>query len=139
MQAEGYTGAQGSKRQGYAASIPEPGVARWILTQPLMPHEGVTIVLRFPKGIIAKPSTGQYVRWFLHDNRAILLGLGTFLLMFCYLLLSCCASAATPTRASSSPATPPAGYPPSALRFIRKMAPDDAGFTADLWTWRSRD
>lgn len=133
MQAEGYTGAQGSKGQGYAAAIPEPGVAHWMLTQPLMPHEGMTIALRFPKGIIAQPSTGQYARWFLHDNRAILLGLGTFLLMFCYLLLSWLRVGRDPDPGIIiARYTPPAGYPPSALRFIRKMAPDDAGFTADL-------
>ena len=34
-------------------SVPQPGVARWQLTQPLAPQEGFTVVLTFPKGLIA--------------------------------------------------------------------------------------
>ena len=133
MQAEGYTGAQGSKGQDFAASIPEPGVARWALIKPLMPREGLTIVLSFPNGVIAKPSTEQRARWFLHDNRAILIGLGTFLLMFCYLLLSWLRVGRDPEPGIIiARYTPPAGYAPSELRFIRKMNFDDRCFTADL-------
>jgi Predicted membrane protein (DUF2207). len=51
LHAEGYTGPQGAKGTAYTAEIPEPGVARYTLTQPLGPYEGFTIVLSFPKGI----------------------------------------------------------------------------------------
>ena len=46
MKAEGYTGAQGTQGHGLRRrTSPRPGVARWRLTQPLAPHEGITVVL----------------------------------------------------------------------------------------------
>ena len=49
MQAEVYTGVQGRQEQDYAAQIVGPGRARWDLTAPLAPTEGLTIVLSFPR------------------------------------------------------------------------------------------
>ncbi len=133
MKAEGYTGPQGSKNQYYVATLPEPGVARWTLTQALSAREGLTIVLSFPKGIISAPSREQKVRWFLHDNRAILVGLGTLLLMFGYLLMNWFRIGRDPDPGVIiARYEPPAGYAPSELRFIKKMMPDDRCFTADL-------
>ena len=59
LAAEGYTGAQGTRGQGYVAETPEPGLARWRLTAPLAPGEGLTIVLSFPKGLVPEPTTAQ--------------------------------------------------------------------------------
>jgi hypothetical protein len=41
--------------------------------------EGVTIVVRFPKGVVAEPGVGRRARWFYDDNKGLLLvlvGLG---------------------------------------------------------------
>ncbi|HSC15433.1 MAG TPA: DUF2207 domain-containing protein, partial [Gammaproteobacteria bacterium] len=56
MAAEGYTGPQGARGSDYSARLSAPGVARWELTAPLSPHEGLTIVLSFPKSVIAEPT-----------------------------------------------------------------------------------
>ena len=133
MKAEGYTGAQGSKDQHYTASLAEPGEARWVLTQPLQPREGLTIVLSFPKGLIAQPSSGQQVRWFLHDNRGVLVAVATFLLVFAYLLVNWLRIGRDPDPGIIiARYAPPAGFAPSELRFIKRMNFDDRCFSADL-------
>ncbi len=133
MRAEGYTGAQGEKGQDFTATLPAPGEARWTLKNPLPPQNGLTIVLSFPKGIVAAPSAGQKATWFLKDNRSILMALGALILMFGYLFLRWTQIGRDPPAGIIiSRYEPPAGYSPAALRFIRKMAADDRCFTADL-------
>src|SRR5688500_10773122 len=85
LRAEGYTGAQGSQGDGYIAETPSAGVARWRLTRPLAPQEGFTIVLSFPKGVIAAPTRAQRIAWLLKDNRGVLVALAGLiaLLAFC--------------------------------------------------------
>src|SRR5690606_14834252 len=85
--AEGYTGVQGARDQAYAAGTPEPGLARWRLTAPLAPGEGLTIVLSFPKGLAPEPTAAQKLRWLLADNRAVLVALAGLLalLAWCFL------------------------------------------------------
>src|SRR5690606_2427532 len=65
---EGYSGARGARGQDFEAVIAAPGVARWTLTRPLAPGEGLTTVLSFPKGIVAPPSSTRDAFWLLRDN-----------------------------------------------------------------------
>jgi len=48
---EGYTGSQESKGQDYTARM-DNGVPLFTTTRPLNPRQGLTIVVRFPKGFI---------------------------------------------------------------------------------------
>ncbi|MEO6103351.1 MAG: DUF2207 domain-containing protein, partial [Pseudoxanthomonas sp.] len=133
MQAEGYTGAQGEKLAGYDAKVTAPGVARWLLTQPLAPREGFTIVLGFPKGLVTAPTHQQRWLWLLKDNRGVLIALAGLiaLLAFC---------ARRWQQRGRDPAAgvviarydPPAGYSPAGLRFMRRMAYDTRCFSSDL-------
>ena len=84
MTAEGYTGAQGSKEQAYRAEILEPGHAHWEVTRVLQPSEGFTIVLSFPKGLIAAPSGVQRILWLLQDNRGLLIAVIGLILLIVY-------------------------------------------------------
>lgn len=133
LRAEGYTGAQGSHGQGYTAILPAPGEARWQLDGPLPPFQGLTIVLSFPKGIVTQPSLPQRLRWFLKDNRGVLVALGTLLLMLGYLYLRWWQVGRDPEPGLIIVRyNPPQGYSPAALRFIRERNTDDRCFTADL-------
>jgi len=85
MSAEGYTGPQGAKGSGYAAELPAPGVARYTLTGPLAPNEGFTVVLTFPKGLVAAPSDADRGRWFLRDNRGVLVAVSGLLILLLYM------------------------------------------------------
>lgn len=133
MRAEGYTGEQGANGQDYAASLPEAGRAHWQLTRPLAPREGMTIVLGFPKGIIAAPTKSQRLRWLLKDNRGVLVALGALFAMCLYAFRRWKAVGRDPKPGIViARYEPPKGYSPAALRFIQKMGGDNRCVTSDL-------
>ena len=133
LQAEGYTGAQGEQGQGFVASIAAPGIARWVLTQPLAPQQGFTVVLGFPKGIVTEPTRTQRSLWLLQDNRGVLVALAGLLLLSFFCLRRW-------QRVGRDPAPgviitrydPPPGYSPAGLRFVQRMGYDTRCFSADL-------
>lgn len=133
LRAECYTGAQGMQGQACAGSSAAAGEAHWRLTAPLAPQEGLTIVLSFPKGVVAAPTAAQRAWWLLKDNRGVLVALGALLGMLAFMLRRW-------QRIGRDPAPgiiiaryqPPAGYSPAALRFIRRMNSDTRCITADL-------
>jgi uncharacterized membrane protein YgcG len=131
--AEGYTGYQGTTEQNYTAEIPEPGVARYRLTQPLQPYQAFTVVLTFPKGVIAEPTQAQRAGWLLRDNLPVLLILLGVLTLLFYTIREWRRVGRDP-RAGVIIARyqPPADYTPGALRFMRRMRYDMRCFTADV-------
>lgn len=133
LHVEAYTGAQSQKGNAYDAKVTGPGTARWLLTQPLAPREGFTIVMSFPKGLVAQPSSMQRWMWLLKDNRGVLIALGALiaLLTFCFRRWRRLGRDPKPgviiTRYD-----PPPGYSPAGLRFMQRMAYDTRCFSADL-------
>lgn len=133
LRAECYTGAQGMQGQACTGSAAAAGEAHWRLTAPLAPQEGLTIVLSFPKGVVAAPAAAQRAWWLLKDNRGVLVALGALLGMLAFMLRRW-------QRVGRDPAPgiiiaryqPPPGYSPAALRFIRRMSSDTRCITADL-------
>ena len=131
MSAEGYTGSQGAKGQAYTAEVPDAGLVRWQLTQPLAPYEGFTVVMTFPKGVIVAPTTSQRLRWFLRDNGGVLAAVIGWLL-----LLAFCAHEWR--RVGRDPRKgiviaryePPEGHSPASLRYLQKMGYDTRCFSA---------
>jgi hypothetical protein len=133
IKVEGYTGAQGEQGHGYDAKVAAPGIARWLLARPLAPREGMTVVMSFPKGLVAAPTRMQRVLWLLKDNRGVLIALAGLvaLLLFC---------ARRWNRLGRDPKPgviiarydPPAGYSPAGLRFMQRMAYDTRCFSSDL-------
>ena len=133
MRVEAYTGSQGQQGQAYDAKVTGPGTARWLLTQPLAPREGFTVVLGFPKGLVVAPTRTQRWLWLLKDNRGVLVSLVALiaLLGFCVHRWN---------RVGRDPKAgviiarydPPEGYSPAGLRFMRRMAYDTRCFSSDL-------
>ncbi len=133
MTAEGYTGAQGSRDQGFTTEIAAPGVARWRLSAPLAPREGFTVVLSFPKGLVVQPTRSQKLWWLLKDNRAGLIALAGLVL-----LLAFCITRWRKLGRDPRPGPvvveyePPDDLSPAALRYIRRMSHDTVCFSADV-------
>lgn len=133
LRLDAYTGVQGERGAGFDAKVSAPGEARWLLTRPLAPGEGLTVVLGFPKGIVAAPSTAQRWIWLLRDNAGVLAALAGSLLLLGFCLLRWRRVGRDPrpgiiiTRYD-----PPAGYSPAGLRFMQRMGYDTRCFSADL-------
>jgi hypothetical protein len=131
--AEAYTGPQGAQGTAYTAAVPEPGLAEYRLTSELAPREGFTIVLTFPKGLVAEPTSADRTGWFLRDNAGVLVALLGFLAMLLY-------SAMTWWRVGRDPRPgiiipryePPAEHTPASLRYLQRMDYDMRCFSADL-------
>ena len=131
MSAEGYTGPQGAKGQAYAAELPDAGTARWHLTQPLAPGEGLTVVLTFPKGIVAAPTTQQRLFWFLRDNRGVLMATIGWLLLLAFCVYEWRRVGRDPRKGIViARYEPPEGHGPANLRYLQRMGYDTRCFSA---------
>ena len=135
MAAEGYTGPQGAQGRGYAATLAAPGVARWELTAPLSPREGLTIVLSFPKGIVAEPTQTERVGWVLADNRGVLAALAGLALLLVYVVRRWRQVGRDPEPGVViARYEPPQGRSPAELRYLKRRRYDMRCFTSDLLT-----
>jgi uncharacterized membrane protein YgcG len=133
LHVEGYTGPQGAKDQDYAASVVGPGHARWRLGRPLSPREGLTVVLTFPKGIVAEPTRAQTLWWLLKDNRGVLVALAGLVVLLVFCLRRWRAIGRDPAPGVViARYEPPEGHSPAALRYVRRMGHDARCFSADL-------
>ncbi len=133
--AEAYTGPQGAQGQNYRARIVAPGVARWVLSEPLAPYEGLTIVLSFPKGLVSEPGAGRRIGWLLKDNIGVLVALAGLAILLIYCVRRWRAIGRDP-RAGVIIARyePPTDWSPAELRYLLRGSYDTRCFTSDLLT-----
>lgn len=130
---EGYTGPQESKGQDYRASVDASGLAQFYTTRPLGPGEGLTIVVTFPKGVVA--ATPLPTRNWNRTGGTFNLwpGIIGLLLVTAYFLLAWWLYGKDIPQGTIIPRyTPPAGYSPAALRFVRRMGFDHKTFATAL-------
>ncbi len=133
LSVDGWTGAQGTRGRGVVASRPAAGTARWDLTAPLQPGEGLTVLLAFPKEVVAVPTGTQRLRWLLADNSALLVALLGFFVVAGYCLLRWHQVGRDPPPGIViARYHPPEGVSPAGLRFIRRMGYDTRCFSADV-------
>ncbi len=130
---DGYTGPQGAAGTAFESRVEPGGVVLFHTTKPLGPHEGLTIVVRWPKGFIQPPTDAQKFRWFLEDNRGALIGLGGLLVVLIYYGLTWLAVGKDPAAGVIMPLyQPPAGFSPAAIRYVSRMEYDNRIFAANV-------
>ena len=127
-----FTGPQGSRERAYQAEV-QGQVARIAASRPLGPHEGLTVVVGWPKGHVSEPSRSQRLGWLLRDNRGLLVsGLG-LLLVLGYLGWAWRRYGIDPPRGVIFPHyEPPSGYSPASARYIMRMGYDNRAFVAAI-------
>ncbi len=133
MALDAYTGRSGEKGQDHRSVSPAPGEAIFRSTRELSPGEGLTISVGFPKGIVAEPTRGDRWRWFLRDNRGVLIGLAGLLLLVGFYAWRWLLVGRDPSPGPIFPRySPPEGYSPGELRVLRRMGHDHSSFAADV-------
>ena len=125
-----YTGASGSTEQNYTAEL-QDGSARFTGTTILSAGEGLTVVLTWPKGIIAEPARAARAEQLLSDNTGLLIALLTLALSFFYLYRMWSKVGRDPASGVIFPHyEPPEGFSPASIRYISRHHYDSKAFTA---------
>jgi uncharacterized membrane protein YgcG len=133
MRLDAYTGPQGAQGKAAEATASAPGVARYQLTAPLAPYEGLTVVLGFPKGIVREPTDADRTRLFFSDNKGALTAVAGFLFLLLYTFRQWRAVGRDPQKGVVIARYEPGeGQTPAGLRYMMKMGYDVRCFTADI-------
>ena len=132
LSAEAYTGLFGARGRAYTSEL-RAGGASFESTRGLAPHEGMSIVLGFPKGIVREPGAWQRAAWWLSDNRGAALGVAGALLLFVFLYWRWSAVGRDPRAGPKFPRyEPPPGMGAADVRFVDRMGYDDKCLAAAL-------
>lgn len=133
MRLNGYTGSSGEKGAAFEAAAPSDGVATFRTTAPLAPEQGLTIVVGFPKGLVAEPTRAQRWGWFLRDNRGVLVAVAGLLALVAFYAWRWHRYGRDPQAGPIFPHyAPPEGFTPGELRMLRRMGPDHLCFASDV-------
>jgi uncharacterized membrane protein YgcG len=132
LKVEAYTGRQGARGRDFGAEARDGG-ARFETRRALGPHEGLTIVVMFPKGTVHEPTWRERADWWLADNRGAAAGFGGFLLLLAFLYWRWTLVGRDPRAGPRFPRyEPPPGLGPAGVRYVDRMAFDDRAFAAAL-------
>jgi uncharacterized membrane protein len=128
----GYTGHMGERESNFSASIDKNSVT-FTTTKELLPEQGLTIVVGWPKGFIAEPSWYQKTYWFIRDNFIKLWGfLGLLLLLLFYYIAHLFVRRADQQGTIIPFFYPPPDMSPSAVGFIQNFEFKDSLLGADI-------
>lgn len=107
------------------------GSFSFVANHQLGPKEGLTILLKFPKGYFAEPTSSEKLQYLLHDNRdAEILGAGVVVLLIYYLIVWTLVGRDPSHGVIVSLYEPPNGFSPAAMRYLVRMGYDNKAFAA---------
>jgi len=133
LQHAGYTGPQGGQEQNFDFRQESDGKAIFTTTQPLALHEGLTVAVAWPKGLVRQPNTWQWVGWLLADDTSLDAALVGLFLVLAYYLFVWFRVGRDPARGTIIPLfVPPQGLSPAACRFVERRGFDDKAFAAAI-------
>ncbi|HEX4606022.1 MAG TPA: DUF2207 domain-containing protein [Candidatus Angelobacter sp.] len=128
----GYTGDEGEKGQAYTARRDDDGNPTF-RAENFAPRQGLTIVVTWPKGLIAPPSAEQKRAWFIADNKPAIFGFAGLIVVFLYYLMIWGMVGRDPAHGTIVPLYgPPDNMSPAAIRFLERMGFDQKAFTAGI-------
>jgi uncharacterized membrane protein YgcG len=128
-----YSGSYGSKGSYASGEILPDGRVYFQSRKPLAPHEGLTILVSWPKGLLQEPGAQQKIRWFLSDNGSALVLLIGFMAVLAWYYLAWDRVGRDPRKGVIFPRyQPPSGLSPAACRYVLSMSFNRDAFTAAI-------
>jgi uncharacterized membrane protein YgcG len=125
-----YAGAEGSTASNAEVVEEKPGEISFETTQPLDAHEGLTVAVAFPKGIVATPARSRY--W-LADYGPIAVGLFGLIGLCAFYYVAWQRAGRNPRAGTVVPIfSPPDDLTPAEMRYVTKMGADNRTFAAAL-------
>jgi len=130
MATAGYTGRSGEKGQEFETSLDEQGNIVFTTTRRLLPREGLTIALAWPKGIVIEPAALEKLDYMWKDNRSAAVGVTGLLVLVVFCFLAWFKVGKDPEKGTIIPLfSPPKRVSPASMRLIMRMgSPDDKLF-----------
>jgi hypothetical protein len=121
------------KRKQLAQGMIDDRTVEFEATRPLAPREGLTVVVAWPKGLIAAPTPRQKAFWFVRDNSAAIVLLLGLLLSFSWYYWSWRKVGRDPGKGIIIPLfKPPSGLSPAACRYVLDMSLGSDAFSAAI-------
>jgi uncharacterized membrane protein YgcG len=128
----GYTGNEGEKGRAYTAKHDEDGNPSF-RAENFEPGQGLSIVVAWPKGLIAPPTAEQKRAWFIADNKPAILGFAGLIVVFLYYLMIWGMVGRDPAHGTIVALyEPPDNMSPASMRFLERMGFDQKTFTAGI-------
>jgi uncharacterized membrane protein YgcG len=125
LHTEAYTGRQGERGQDFASERNARNHPYFETQRTLQPGEGLTIVTQWPQGYVHRPSAADKARYFLRDNKGLVIGYGGAGIILCFYLFNWSRLGRDPEKGTIIPRfTPPAKLSPAAARYIMRMGYD---------------
>ena len=128
---DAYTGPMGAKGKDYTVRPDGAAKVTFSVDRTLQPHEGLTIVVGWPKGFVQEPGRAQRLTWLFNDNLNLIVASGGLLALLIYFIPVWRKFGRDPepglvvTRYE-----PPRGYSPASLRYIQRMNYDSKVMTS---------
>ncbi len=130
---DAYTGRPGSAETAYSATADDRSNTTFRTTRALGPDEGLTVVVRWPKGFVRLPTDDQQHRYFLEDYQAELIGLVGLIIVLIFYGGVWLVAGRSPAQASALPQfSPPRGFSPAALRYVWSRSFDQKMLVASV-------
>ncbi len=127
-----YTGPFGAKGKDYEYAVSK-GTVTFKTTKMLLPGEGLTIAVSWPKGLVHEPGKATKIGWFLKDNVSLLILLMTIIGILMFYI-----HAWLGVKRGNKPGViiplfePPAGMLPSEIRYLTKMRYDSQVLASEV-------
>ncbi len=128
-----YTGAQGARGKNASVIQQQPGYIVFRTTRPLPPRNGLTVAAAWQKGVVEPPTAAQQARYWLEDNRGLVIALGGLAFLLAYYGFAWLLVGRDPPMGTIIPLFgPPDGMSPAATRYVDRMSFDNGAFTAAI-------
>jgi len=132
QRATAFTGFTGERGQNFSTDKDDFGNPTFHADN-LGVHQGLTLLVTWPKGLITPPTTEQKLSWLFHDNQAVLVGLIGVICVWSYFLLAWLKVGRDPRPGTVMPLyEPPATLSPAAVRYLKHMQFDNKAFAAAI-------
>jgi uncharacterized membrane protein YgcG len=129
---DGYTGYEGNKGKAFTVVRDEESnpVFR---AENLAPHQGLSLVVTWPKGLIREPTKAEKQKQFVADNKAIVIGTAGLALVLLYYLVVWTMVGRDPRPGTIVPFYEPRdNMSPAGMRFLEREGFDDKVFTSAI-------
>lgn len=126
LQTAFYTGLEGERGKDAETGMDAQNRITFRTTRPLLAHEGLTIAVSWPKGIVLGPTPQQRLMYFLRDWRGFLAGGTGLVILLLFYLVSWNRVGRDPGKGVIIPLFyPPKDLSPAGLRYLMNMGYDN--------------